>query len=279
LRIDPTEATNWASVVHLSFLLNSLPLSFEEAVRQAAELGFEHIDVVALGERPASHLEALADSGLLVSCGAIGKGLPAEFCLDAAALAWRRQAVEKFQKHIADAARLGASHCYLVPGEQSGAGLACFTEACRMLADFAAARMVRLCVEHVPGRALPTAAATLDWLEQAGHDNLFLLVDIGHCLISGEDPAGVVRQAGPRLGYVHLDDNDGRQDLHWPLLAGRLTEATLTQFLRALQAIGYNGPLALELNSANPRLADDLRQGKQLLHRLLAGLPIRRADA
>ena len=56
---------------------------------------------------------------------------------------------------------------------------------------------------------MPTAAATLAWLSKVDHDNLFLLLDLGHCLISDEDPTQVIAQAGRRLGYVHLDDNDG----------------------------------------------------------------------
>src|SRR5262249_3391681 len=98
----------------------------------------------------------------------------------------------------------------LVPGsDRSTTALSCFAEGCALLADYAYARMLRLCIEHVPGRALPTAAKTLDWLERVGHPRLGMLLDVGHCLISGEDAASIVRQARGRLGYVHLDDNDG----------------------------------------------------------------------
>jgi sugar phosphate isomerase/epimerase len=148
-------------------------------------------------------------------------------------------------------------------------GLIRFAEACRLLADYAAQRMIRLCVEPVPGRALSSALGTLEWLEQVGHDNLQMLLDVGHCLISREDPAQVIEQAGNRLGYVHLDDNDGTGDLHWPLLTGRLTEAMLLSSLVALSKVGYAGVLTLELHadSADPRAA--LRDGKKLAERLL----------
>ena len=42
--------------------------------------------------------------------------------------------------------------------------------------------------------------------------------------MSGEDPEAVIANAGDRLGYVHLDDNDGLSDLHWSLLEGVMTE-------------------------------------------------------
>jgi sugar phosphate isomerase/epimerase len=254
----------------ISAMLSSLPLDFEPAVRQAAALGFRRADVVALDERPQAHLEALADVGLLVSCCPIGRGMLTNQTLDASSLADRRAALETMERHIADAARLGATHAYIIPGlDTSDAALARFADACVQLADFAARRMVKLCVEHVPGRALPSAAAALAWLDELAHPNLFLLVDIGHCLISGEDPAGVVRQAGARLGYVHFDDNDGAGDIHWPLLTGRLTEGALRQVIGALTVADYRGALALELNPQNADPIAALRDGKALLERLI----------
>jgi len=54
----------------------------------------------------------------------------------------------------------------------------------------------QLCVEHFPGSALPTAARTLDWLRANELDQLSLLLDLGHSLISRENPCVVVDQAG-----------------------------------------------------------------------------------
>ena len=102
-------------------------------------------------------------------------------------------------------------------------------------------------------------------LDRVGHPNLALLLDIGHCLISREEPADVVRRAGSRLGYVHLDDNDGQGDLHWPLLTGRLTRDGLRELGAALRSVGYRGPLSLELNPANADPVAALREGKGLL--------------
>jgi sugar phosphate isomerase/epimerase len=131
--------------------------------------------------------------------------------------------------------------------------------------------MVRLCVEHIPGRALSTAKATLEWLNLLTHPNLFLLLDIGHCLITAEDAAAMIQQASDRLGYVHFDDNDGVGDLHWPLLTGELTEESISRILAALDATGYRGALTLELNSKNADPVAALREGKALVERLLGG--------
>jgi len=251
-------------------MLTSLPLDFEPAVQQAATLGLEYVDVVATIDRPSAQVEALANAGVTVSCCPIGRDLPAAHVLDGSSIEDRRAVVEAMKRQLADAAFLGATHAYLVPGtDGSPEGLERFGEACEILAGYAAQRMLRLCVEHVPGRALPTAAATLRWLERVQHPNLYLLMDVGHCSISGEDAGKVVTQAGERLGYLHFDDNDGAGDLHWPLLTGKLTEDTLRAVLAALPRAGYRGPLALELNPRNADPVAALRDGKTLLERLL----------
>src|SRR5262249_13957878 len=97
------------------------------------------------------------------------------------------------------------------------------------------------------------------------------LLDVGHCLITREDPAAVIARAGRRLCYVHFDDNDGVSDLHLPLLARRWTEARLAAVADALRASGYRGPLALELSPENPGRAEAFDEGKALLAQLLRG--------
>jgi hydroxypyruvate isomerase len=256
--------------MHTSVLLTSFPSDFATAAHQAANLGFRYIDVVALAERPRADLETLADTGLHVACASLGRGLPPDQTPDAPAVDIRRAVLQAFKQQIADAAHLGATHAYLVPGLDATAdGLARFQETCCLLADFAAGRMIRLCVEHIPSRALPSVAATVAWIQATGHPNLRLLLDVGHCAISKENPVEAIHQAGDLLGYVHLDDNDGVQDLHWPLLAGCLTRTTLQATLAALHRSGYDGALTLELAAANPEVLEALRKGKTLIEELI----------
>jgi sugar phosphate isomerase/epimerase len=259
-----TVASPWP----LAAFLASLPYDFAEAVRIAAELGFTHVDPVALAERPGAHLDALADAGVVVACTPLGRDLPEGAALDADDVGMRRSALELVQRQVVDAARLGATVAYLVPPTRLE-GLKLFADACRLLAEFAARRMVRLCVEPIPGRALGRADQTLDWLDGFHDGGPGLLLDVGHCLISNEDAAAVVRRAGPRLGYVHLDDNDGVGDLHWPLLTGRLREADLRDLFPALHEIGYSGALSLELNARAADPIGALRESRAVVERLL----------
>jgi len=71
------------------------------------------------------------------------------------------------------------------------------------------------------------------------------------------------------LAYVHLDDNDGENDLHWPLLSGRMTEQMLADALGALRRAGYGGALAFEYRADNAHPIEALRRGKELVERLL----------
>lgn len=254
----------------LAAFATSLPGAFATVLDQIAALGFHHVDLVAEIDRHPEQREALADSGLLVSCMALGRNLPAGHNLDAAAVGVRRATLDLLQRQVADAAQLGATTAYLVPGfDSSATALSCFAEGCTLLADYAAAHRIRLCVEHVPGRALATAAATLGWLDHVGHPHLGLLLDVGHCLISGEDAAAIVQRAAKRLGYVHLDDNDGIGDLHWPLLTGRLTRKQLTDGIMALRNIRYRGALSLELKPTTSDPIAALRDGKRIVERLI----------
>ncbi len=261
-----TTPSSWT----LSTFATSLTGEFAAVLGRIAELGFTHVDLVAAVDRPAVQRDALADSGLLVSCMALGRQLPPGHSLDAADVGVRRATLALLQRQVADAALLGATTAYLVPGfDSSETAMTYFTEGCVLLADYAAARRVRLCIEHVPGRALPTATATLDWLRHIDHPHLSLLLDVGHCLISGEDAADIVQRAGPRLGYVHLDDNDGIGDLHWPLLTGRLTQQQLANVITALQAIKYQGALSLELNPTTVNPVEALRSSKRIVERAI----------
>jgi sugar phosphate isomerase/epimerase len=95
-------------------------------------------------------------------------------------------------------------------------------------------------------------------------------MDSGHLQMSNEDPVKTIALAGARLGYAHLDDNDGEGDLHWSLLDGVLTRASLAATLAALENSAYSGPVSLELHPQLPNPAAALAQSLGLLKELLA---------
>jgi sugar phosphate isomerase/epimerase len=174
---------------------------FAPAIRQAVSLGFTQVAVPARADRPPADLEALADSGLVVAAAALGDDLPPGCGLDVPDIDARRRALDVVRRQVIDAARLGATCAWLKPGtDAGGVALACFADACALLADFAARRMLRLCVTHVPASALPTAGQALAWIDQLPAA-VGLLLDVGR-LAPGEEVGTIIRCAGPRLGGV-----------------------------------------------------------------------------
>src|SRR5687768_10685440 len=134
--------------MELSVLATSLPLEVGDALRTIARLGFTHVDLVAVTERAAAEREALAASGLIVSCAALGRNLSEGCSLEAHDRDARKRAVEEVKLQILDAAQLGARWAYLVPGmDASAAALARFGDSCQVLEVYARGRMVQLCLE------------------------------------------------------------------------------------------------------------------------------------
>ena len=74
---------------------------------------------------------------------------------------------------------------------------------------------------------------------------------------------------GDRLGYVHLDDNDGVDDLHLALTDGLQTEVSLAELFTVLDVVGYEGPVSLEMKSDLPDPEDAIRRSFAVVQNLL----------
>jgi sugar phosphate isomerase/epimerase len=229
----------------LSCCIWALTDPVDEVIEDIATAGFEVIDV-----RPHTVGGEARERNLRVSCIAASQGMPDEVALYSRDEAVIDQAVEYIEKALDYGADLGVKTAYVVPEKDEDAGgLERYAQSLVQLADRAGELGIRLCIEHFPGTVLPTVAATLGFLRAVGHANLYLLFDIGHAQMSKENPAAAIRAAGSQLGYVHLDDNDGEEDLHLGLTDGVLTEEVLQQTFAALAGIGYDGEVSLELHS------------------------------
>jgi sugar phosphate isomerase/epimerase len=221
------------------------PDRIEPLLRSLKLSAYHYVDVEpkTLGEAARKTVDEL---GLKVSCIALDHGLPSGVSWDKDP----RRTAEAVEAAMAHCEPLGAAVGYIGQPKDKKL-LQAFGEAVAGLSERAAARGLRLCIEHVPGRALPTARETLAFVNQLGRPNLYLLLDVGHTLISRERAWEVVEAAGARLGYVQLDDNDGKRDLHWPLLDGVLRREDLARTLAVLKASGYQGTLGLELGNTH----------------------------
>ena len=226
----------------------------EEVLTQIAQLGFTTLDLRPADFLPSTSRKRMHSLGLSVSCLAASFGIPEDASLSHADPALLNRARAAVIAAMDRAATLGASGAYVIPDlDDSPDALARYADSLATLADHAQGLGLKVLVEHFPGRALPTVAGTLAFLRKIDHPNLYLLYDIGHVQISGESIAGTIRDAGPLLGHVHLDDNDGVGDLHWALLDGVMTRASLHELFTTLDEIGFDGGVSIELN---PTLTD-----------------------
>lgn len=77
-------------------------------------------------------------------------------------------------------------------------------------------------------------------------------LDIGHANLSkprGERIFELIRLFGDRLAHVHASDNDGKDDQHLPIGAGKIK---WEEVCKALKKVGYDGTVTLEVFSQDP---------------------------
>jgi sugar phosphate isomerase/epimerase len=112
------------------------------------------------------------------------------------------------------------------------------------LAEHAAGRYVRVCVENMPPGVYPGSrmADLAELLIELNHPRLALALDTGHANLTSSPP-DETRAAGSLLATTHVHDNNGRQDSHLPPGHGSIDWPA---WGRALDAIHYPGPIMLE---------------------------------
>jgi 3-dehydroshikimate dehydratase len=97
-------------------------------------------------------------------------------------------------------------------------------------------------------------------VQQAAHPALGLIVDSFHTLSLGDDPSGIAQVPGEKLFFVQLADAPRLSmdvlswSRHFRNFPGQ-GELDVTDFLRAVLASGYRGPLSLEVFNDDFRAA------------------------
>ena len=243
-RIPPVEALNDVKVAAFHYV----------------DVEFETLDVPGVRD-------AITQLGLKVSCVALDHNLPRDCSLEGDDPAALRKAIEYLKPGLDKCVMVGARVAY-VASCRNRKNLRSFGVAVKELAELAGLKGIKFCIEHGPGRALSTAREALAFVEVGQQSNLNLLLDVGHALISKEKPHEIVTAAGKRLGSVQFNDNDGKRDRHWALLDGRLRHEDIAMTLEALERIGYDGTLGLEIRNDRASVGGGLSRSRNLLLRM-----------
>lgn len=260
----------------LGYNTNGLPFHrLGDAIELVADLGYEAIaitpDVGALDPLhldPAAVRDArlrIADAGLAV---AIETG--ARFVLDPRhkhrptllehAASDRQRRIDFYRRSIDLAVELDAEVVSLWsgaapediegtldadPAHALGERLA---EGLAAVLDHASAAGVRVGFEPEPGMFVerPCGFAALVSLLGRSGDPLGLTLDVGHCVVTGDEPvADVIAQHASRLVHVHLDDCPRGRHQHLPFGEGDLD---LPDALGGLVEARFAGIAAVELS-------------------------------
>ncbi|MDE2007630.1 MAG: sugar phosphate isomerase/epimerase [Rhodospirillales bacterium] len=116
----------------------------------------------------------------------------------------------------------------------------------------ARARGMRILIENIPGMVLARAETLRGFLDRGGYQDVGVLYDVTNALAIGEDPVEGMSILAPHLRLLHLSDAPRGVWRHVPVGTG---DVDFRAILRQAKAIGYRGPIVIEVIGADP-LAD-----------------------
>ncbi len=167
----------------------------------------------------------------------------------------REASVTETLKALSLAAEIGVEKVVLHPGYLTGLmnftpdiGKGYASESLDRILEEAARLGIMVCLENMFPRAghMFRPEEFADVLQK--YPRLMMTLDLGHANIRApkDRTAAFVRAAHGRIGHVHVGDNNGQEDEHLPVGAGRVDVAG---GLAAIKASGYDSTITLEVFS------------------------------
>jgi len=215
--------------------------------------------------------EALAAAGLEV--GAVGMRYTKEFRLGAFSnpdAALRRRAIELTIEGGRRAKELGAmelvvwsaydGYDYSVQADYTAAWdrtVEAFREVCDAHPD------LKVSLEHKPTDEntrfyiVGSAGAARLLVQEVARPNMGITLDVGHCLMAGENPAQSAALIGEKLFGVHLNDGHSRLGAEDGLMLGTVHSTMALELMYWLQRVRYGGHLYMD---TFPRNEDPVRE-------------------
>jgi sugar phosphate isomerase/epimerase len=133
-------------------------------------------------------------------------------------------------------------------------------QACKSLAEvaeMARANGVRAGVEPLPRTCLGrTVGEMAHLLEGLPAQHIGVCLDVNHANV-GQDLVAFIQHLSQRIISLHISDNDGIDEKHWLPGEGVIDWPAL---IKALRAVGYEGPWMCEVGLGGFPLAERLQQ-------------------
>jgi fructoselysine 3-epimerase len=245
-----------------------------EALKRIRKVGFRAVEILAdrphayAGELTAKKIASIARSldrlGLAVSsinantASGFFKDAPLEPFFEPSFISprpeWRRFRLDYTRKAIDLAAATGAAAVTITTGRCLGGVPPARAEDLLLLALEAVllhaerAGGVRVGIEYEPGLYVERADELLALIDRVDHPLLGTNLDLGHALVAGDGVSGAIKLLGKHIWSVHLEDLQGSKHYHLPPGEGNFP---FGEAKKALQSLGYAGPLTWEIYTAS----------------------------
>ncbi len=264
-----------------------------KAIREMKEMGFEYVEAEGIGYE---NLDQVIEQRAEIKRICDGEGLKlADFAVllpDVISMdrKVREKAFSYFERGVETAAYLGSPYTWIdsyfpplevqrgvVPTDELVYGQEfrvripdgfdwqrfwdSFIEAVVFCNRTAKANGIGLLVEPRVGEVVPNSDAMLRMLEQVNDDNLGVILDIGHQHAQKEMIPLAIEKLGRHMRYVHIADNDGRDNRH--LVPGN-GNVDWDEVLRLLAHRGFDGYFSVDLEQL-PDLKQKFMETKRFL--------------
>lgn len=254
----------------LAFSTNAyLKFSFDETVRRLAAIGYPAVEIMAdvphawpaylLPEHKQAIRDSLAKNKLDISNI---NAFMMHAVSDHRQLYWypswiepdphyRQVRILHTMRALTLAKELGAKCITTEPGGPVEAGaswsaaLKLFVEMFKPVAEHAEKEGVQLLVEPEPGLLIETADQFEEFMKHIDSPAVGMNFDIGHHFCVKDDPGPTIERMAKFIRHVHLEDIAATR-VHHHLVPGEGV-IDFGAALRALQKIGYNGWVTIEL--------------------------------
>lgn len=279
----------------LAFSTNAyLRFSFVEAARRLAGMGYRGVEIMAdvphawpaflLEEQKQAIRDSLKQNNLAISNI---NAFMMHAVNDARQRYWhpswiepdrhyRQIRIDHSTRALTLAKELGAPCITTEPGGPVEAGaswsaaLKLFVEGLKPVLEHAEKEGVLLLVEPEPGLLIETCDQFLEMMQHLDSPAVGLNFDIGHAYCVGDDPATSIPRVAKYIRHFHLEDIAGTR-VHHHLIPGE-GAIDFAATLQAIQAIGYQGWITIELYPYVDDPDDAARVALQRITHILATL-------
>ncbi len=126
---------------------------------------------------------------------------------------------------------------------------------------------LKLAIEPRIGETVSNSDAMLKLLEDVAEDNLGAVLDTGHLHAAKELIPLSIEKLSEKIIYVHISDNDGRDNYHWA--PGKGTIDWDAVFI-GLKKYGYTGYIAIDVGGQDirDRLDEEVLQAKRFVEKM-----------